>query len=289
MNQILAIILPVFSIVLVGYLYAQRYQPDMSVANRLNLEVFTPALILSVLAAEGFDLLAYTGLALAAAGVVLGAGLLAWPVARLMGWPLRTFLPPMMFNNSGNMGLPLAVFAFGEQALPAAMILFLVENTLHFTVGNAMLTRQFNPLSLIRMPMLLATLIGIVLSLANIVLPDVLYQTIDLIGQIAIPLMLFSLGVRMLAIDFSDWRIGMVGAIVCPLSGILIALPIAWLIGIEGTLLAQLLLFSVLPPAVLNFMLAEHYNIDRQRVAAIVLVGNLASVLVIPVTLYFVL
>ena len=84
--------------------------------------------------------------------VVLGSGLLAWPFARLFGFHSKTFLPPMMFNNSGNMGLPLALFAFGEAALPAAMVLFLVENTLHFTVGNAMLTGHVNPLRLLRLP-----------------------------------------------------------------------------------------------------------------------------------------
>ena len=64
----------------------------------------------------------YPGLAVAAALVVLGSGLLAWPRGRLFGFAPRVFLPPMMFNNSGNMGLPLALFAFGEAALPAAMI-----------------------------------------------------------------------------------------------------------------------------------------------------------------------
>jgi len=289
MLQVLSIIFPIFAIVLAGYLYARRHGPDMASANRLNLEVFTPALIFSVLSGEGFELARYAELAGAAMLVVLGSGLLAWPISRLMGYSSQTFLPPMMFNNSGNMGLPLALFAFGEAALPAAMILFLVENTLHFTVGNAILVRRINPLALLRMPMLVATLAGILVSVAQISIPGPLHEAIDLLGQVAIPLMLFSLGVRMTGVDLSDWRIGMVGAIVCPATGFAIAWFAAQWFDLSSIEAAQLIVFGALPPAVLNYMLAERYNIEPQRVAAIVLLGNLASVLTIPGALYLVL
>jgi hypothetical protein len=289
MLQVLQIVFPIFAIVGLGYLYALRHGPDMASANRLNLEIFTPALIFSVLSGEGFELGRYTDLALAAALVVLGSGVLAWPLARLLGFPTRVFLPPMMFNNSGNMGLPLALFAFGEAALPAAMILFLVENTLHFTVGNAMLTGHVNPLKLLRMPMLAATLAGLAVAVLEIPLPMPLRESIDLLGQIAIPLMLFALGVRMTGVDLADWRIGLAGAVVAPLSGLLIALPVVVWLPLDAVQQAQLIVFAALPPAVLNFMLAERYGIAPRQVAAVVLLGNLASLAVIPAVLFFVL
>jgi predicted permease len=289
MFQVFEIVFPIFAIVLLGYLYARRFGPDMASANRLNIEIFTPALIFSVLAGEGFELGRYAELAVAAAVVVLGSGLLAWPLARLSGFPSRVFLPPMMFNNSGNMGLPLALFAFGEAALPAAMILFLVENTLHFTVGNAMLTGHVNPLRLLRMPMLLATLAGLLVAVLSIRVPGPLYQAIDLVGQVAIPLMLFALGVRMTGVDLSDWRIGLAGALVGPAAGMLVAGGILLLVELPPLQAAQLLVFAALPPAVLNFMLAERYGIAPRQVAAIVLLGNMASLAILPAVLYFVL
>ncbi|MCB1798920.1 MAG: AEC family transporter, partial [Gammaproteobacteria bacterium] len=277
MFQVFEIVFPIFAIVLLGYLYARRHGPDMASANRLNLDIFTPALIFSVLSGEGFELGRYAELAGAALLVVLGSGVVAWPFARLLGYQSKMFLPPMMFNNSGNMGLPLALFAFGEQALPAAMILFLVENTLHFTVGNAMLTGHLNPLKLLRMPMLQATLAGIVVAVWQLRIPAPLHEAIDLLGQIAIPLMLFALGVRMTGVDLSDWRIGMAGALLCPLSGLLVAWLVTRSIALPGIQSEQLLVFAVLPPAVLNFMLAERYQIEPRKVASIVLLGNAAS------------
>ena len=289
MLQVFQIVFPIFAIVGLGYAYALRHGPDMASANRLNLEIFTPALIFSVLTGEGFELARYADLAVAAAIVVLGSGLLAWPVVRAFGFSSRVFLPPMMFNNSGNMGLPLALFAFGEAALPAAMILFLVENTLHFTVGNAMLTGHVNPLKLLKMPMLAATLAGLAVATFSLPVPGPLHEAIDLLGQIAIPLMLFALGVRMTGVDFADWRIGLVGAVVCPASGLLVALAVVAWIPLSEIQLAQLVVFAALPPAVLNFMLAERYGIAPRQVAAIVLLGNLVSLAVLPAVLFFVL
>ena len=289
MFQVFEIVFPIFAIVALGYFYARKFGPDMASANRLNLELFTPALIFSVLSSEGFELERYGELALAAGIVVLGSGLLVWPISRMLGYKNQVFLPPMMFNNSGNMGLPLALFAFGEAALPAAMILFLVENTLHFTVGNAMLTGHVNPLKLIRMPMLAATLAGLLVAVFDLGVPGPLHEAIDLLGQIAIPLMLFALGVRMTGVDLSDWRIGMAGAILCPLSGLVVAVAVVMFIDLPPIQQAQLIVFAALPPAVLNFMLAERYGIEPRKVAAIVLLGNLASLAVIPAALYFVL
>jgi predicted permease len=288
-DQILAIVFPIFAIVAVGFLFARRRPTDMSVANGLNLTVFTPALILSIMSAKNFQLAEYQQLALAAAVIVLGSGVLAWPLARLAGWQIKTFVPPMMFNNSGNMGLPLALFAFGEAALPAAVVLFLVENLLHFTVGNAMMEGRVHPLVLLRMPMLLATFVGVAISLGQMPIWAPLHQTIDLMGQIAIPLMLFSLGVRMTGLGLADWRMGMAAALVSPATGIVMALAVAWLLGLDGRDWQMLILFGALPPAVLNFIVAEKFGQQPREVAAVVLFGNLGSVVVMPLVLAWVL
>ncbi|MGA1691246.1 MAG: AEC family transporter [Sedimenticolaceae bacterium] len=289
MSQVISIIFPIFAIVLAGFLYARYRGTDMVAANRLNIEIFTPALIFSILSSEGFDLVQYADLAIGTAIVVLGTGLLVWPLTRLFNWPLPVFLPPMMFNNSGNMGLPLALFAFGEKALPAAMIMFLVENTLHFSVGNGIVTKSFSPLKLLRMPMLVATFAGIAVSMTQFPIWSPMAKSIDLLGEICIPLMLFSLGVRMTGVNLKDWQIGLTGAVLGPAVSVAIAVAILPWLNLSELETAQLIVFAALPPAVLNYLVAERYDIDPPRVAAIVLLGNLASVVVIPLALLWVL
>ena len=288
--RIVAIIFPIFFIVALGYIYAKlRSDTDMASGNRLNMDLFTPALIFDTLSARDYALGDYFGLTLAGTVVVLGSGLVAWPVARMLGYRWKTFVPPMMFNNCGNMGVPLIILTFGNQALPAAIVLLVTSNFFHFLLGQQLITQRWSFRTVFTNPMILATLLGITVATLDIRIPETLGTPIHMLGQIAIPLMLFSLGVRMLAIDFRDWQIGMAGALVCPLSGLLIALPLAWWMGLPAEQAQTLLLFSVLPPAVLNFMVAERYNQEPQRVASIVLIGNLMSVAIIPAALWFIL
>src|SRR6478752_8713419 len=134
-ERILGIILPVFSVILLGYVYARRANPDMTWVNRINMNVLAPALIFSALASKDFDLIANRVLIVGAIGVVLGSGLLAWPFARLLHEDPRSFVPPMMYNNCGNMGLPLAALAFGQAGLSAAVALFMAANLVYFSVG----------------------------------------------------------------------------------------------------------------------------------------------------------
>ena len=287
--QIFNIVFPIFSIVLVGFLYARRHAPDMAAANKLNIDVFAPALIFHVLSGKDFHLVEFQWLAVGAAVVVLGSGLIAWPVARLLGYQVKTFVPPMMFSNSGNMGLPLALFAFGEQALPAAVVLFIIENLLHFSVGMKMMDASTSLLRLMKMPMLIATFAGLAVAIFRIPVPTVIATPIEMIGQIAIPLMLFALGVRLISVNWGEWRIGLVGAIVCPLSGVILALVADLFLDLPSDQFAMLVVFGALPPAVLNYMVSERFGQEPQLVASIVMLGNLASVLVIPLVLAFVL
>jgi predicted permease len=286
---VLGIVLPVFGLVLVGYLYARRHRPDMTAASRVNLDVFTPALIFHVLSARDFHPADYLPLALGGALVVLGSGVVAWALSGALKRDFRTLGPPLMFNNSGNMGLPLAVLAFGEAALPGAVVLFLVENLLHFTVGVRILDRQAGLAALARMPLVLACLLGLTVSLLRVPIPQPIAQGIELLGQVAIPLMLFSLGVRLTEANLDHWGIGLVAGLARPLSGLLIALALLPLLAMAGDLPKQLILFAVLPPAVLNYIVAERYNQEPEVVAAIVIWGNLASLAVIPLTLVAVL
>ncbi|MBA4502490.1 AEC family transporter [Marinobacterium marinum] len=287
LERIFLTVLPLVAIVSVGFFYARAQHTDMTIANRLNIDVFCPALIFSVMSAKSFDLPTYSSLAIGALIVVLGSGLLLWPISRLLGVQSKTFLPPIMFNNSGNLGIPLLVLAFGEQALPAAVVLFLVENLLHFTVGIYMLDHRTNPFNVLRMPMIIATIAGLVVSTFEWTLPAAAQVPIDMLGQIAIPLMLFALGVRMTDVDFSNWKIGAWGSLLTPLSGVVIALALQPILQLEPVQFSYLLIFGALPPAVLNYMMAERYNQEPQQVASIVLLGNISSLVVIPVALAF--
>lgn len=289
LERILLIVMPLFAIVAVGFLYARRHRPDMRAATLLNMDVFVPALVFSALSSKEAALGAYGPLALAGVLLILGSGLIAWPAARLSGIPTRTLVPPMMFVNSGNMGIPLLVLAFGPQAMPAAVVLFLIENILHFSVGTRLLDRHADLRGVLLTPVMLACIAGLGVNLAGLEVPEPVRLPVEMLGQIAIPLMLFTLGVRMIDVTLDDWRLGLISALARPLVSVLLAWAIALLLGLPSEQTAILIVFAALPPAVLNTVFAERYGQEPERVASIVLIGNAAAMLTLPLVLLWVL
>lgn len=283
--RILSIIFPVFAIAAIGYFYGRYKRPDMTFANQLNMELFVPALVFSALASKSFDLATYHYLALGATAVILGSGLLAWPVAKWLRVDYKTFVPPMMFNNSGNMGIPLMILAFGPAALAAAIVLFIVEMALHFSLGAYIMDHRTRFLHLLRMPMIIATLLGLAVSFSGWEIPQTFAIVFKMLGDISIPLLLFSLGVRLNEVSFKDWRIGVWGAVFCPLSGMLIAWMVLPLLHLAPMQQGLLMIFGALPPAVLNYIVSEQYRQEPEKVASIVMLGNLGSLIFIPVAL----
>lgn len=287
--RILSIVLPVFLIALLGYVYGRYKRPDMNVVNQINMDVFVPALIFYALSRRDFEFADYSLAALAAVIVMLGSGLLAYPLARGLRLNWRTFVPPMMFTNVGNLGLPLMVLAFGDAALSIAVIFLVVENMLHFTLGRYFLDHSVRPWHVFQSPVVLATIAGLAFSVSGLSLPQALMLPIEMVGNISIPLLLFSLGVRLVDIDWGEWRIGLVSAVACPVTGIAVALVVAPLLGLPDLQSRQLILFAALPPAVLNYLFAEQFRQEPEKVASIVMIGNLAAALTIPVALYWLL
>ena len=287
--RLVAILFPIFGIVAAGYFYARQHKPEMAVANRLNMDVFVPALVFAAMAGKSFDLAAYAPLALGGLIILLTCGLLAWVLAKGAGVQPKTIVPPMMFNNSGNIGLPLAVLAWGEDALPAAVILFMVENTLHFSFGARLLDPGARLLTLWRVPVVFAAIAGLTVAVLKIPVWQPLVIAIKMLGDVSVPLLLFSLGVRMTDVSFREWRLATGSALLRPLAGMLIAAGVIQLLGLQGRDAAMLFVFGALPPAVLNFLFAERYRQEPERVASIVLIGNLAALVFLPLALALVL
>ncbi|MGH1426985.1 MAG: AEC family transporter [Arenicella sp.] len=288
MLPVISIIFPIFFIVLCGYIYACFEKPDMQVINRMILQLLVPALVFSVMSSKDFEIAIYSKLALAGVGVILASGLAAYFVAKLCHFQWKTLVPPMMFRNWGNLGIPLIVFAFGEQALNAAVILFLVGNVVHFSIGVILMSGRFNVREFFQTPVIIAMLLGLLVNIADIQMPVFLLRPLDMIGQAAIPLMLVSLGVRLQHVRWSDLSMAFVGAVLGPIIGLTIAFVLASLLGMSDLQTKQIMIFGALPPAVVNYMFAERYNLEPEKVASIVLLSNLVSIGVYFVLLYFI-
>lgn len=283
--RIADVIIPVFLIVAIGYGYARRSTPDLSVFNRIALDVLAPVLVYSALAAKDFHLADHVPLLIGGTVLILGSGLLAWPLARVLGAQPRTLVPVVMFNNCGNMGLPLALLAFGPANFGAAVALFSVSNLFHFSVGARITSASARTRDLLTSPLMIGTALGFASALTDVRPPDVLLSGLKLLGDALLPMMLFALGVRLTSLTRQGLALGVLGAVARPLLGLAIGIPLAWALELEGAARGQLLLFAALPPAVMQFMLAERYRQEPDKVAAMIMLGNALAVVFVPLAL----
>ena len=287
--RILEVMIPVIAVAGLGYLYSLRYRTDLAGINAISVNVFLPALVFTVMSSQDFDLDSYPGLAIAATAVFFGSGLIAWPVAVLLKYNTRTFVPPMMFNNCGNLGLPLALLAFGDTGLAPAIVLLIVTNLLYFSFGIYIVDRQVHWRNVLLSPPILASVAGLIVSLGDVPIPSMIATPIAMLGDALIPVMLFALGIRLVDVNLSDWKIGLVGAVLCPLTALIVGLGIQPLLQLPDDQFRQLLLYCALPPAVLVYLVAEQYQQEPEKVAAIVGFGNMAAIVIVPIMLPFVL
>lgn len=283
--RIVSILFPLVAIVSLGYGVGRYLKPDLAQANRLNVDVFVPALVFAAMASRDFHIAAYGTLLLVTFLLIVACGLVGWGVARVAGIEARTLVPPMMFNNSANLGLPLAVLAFGAEALPPMVAMFALSNLLQFSFGTWLLDHRAGAAGALRSPSVLAAIAGIAVGVSGVEVWPPLLMAIRMVGDIAIPLMLLALGVRLADSRIGAIGFGLFGAVLRPLSGMAVAWLLVSAIPLPPLDRSLVLLFGALPPAVLNFILAERYRQEPDKVASMVLIGNVAALVFLPIAL----
>lgn len=285
-EQVVGILFPVFALVLVGFSVGRWLKPDFRPINRINMDTFTPALVFSSLVSMPLDFEQVPLLSASLVAVLL-PGLIMIPICRLSGLSFKAWAPPHMFRNSGNLAIPLFTYTFGDSALASAVLLFVVSACIHISLGLALLS-EGNPFKqIIKMPIFLAASAALLLNLSGTQVWSPLYEATALLGQAAVPVMLLSLGAQMCNMRLSGLKIGVLCTLQSLFTGALAFAAIYWFIPLPTMQLQMMVLFTMLPPAVMNYLFAERLHIEPAKVASMVLFGNFFSILTLPLLLGF--
>ena len=285
-SKIASITLPIFTLVLVGFLYSRRVKPDLGGANKLVVDVALPVLIFISLSAKSFDpisALSFTGASIV---LVLLSGFIAWPLAQFSGATRQAFLPCAMFTNVGPIGIPLIALAYGPEGMPTAVVLLVISNILHFTLGTGVMSGTVDWRMVYANPLVWATVLGVTSSQLQLVLPDWVQTSCTMIGSVLVPMMLMSLGARLASSQVADAWVGVQSGVLILFVRIAAVLFTLWLIPLQGLERGALILFACLPPAVFNFMLADKFQVEPNKVASTVIVGHLLSLAFLPLGIW---
>lgn len=285
---VLQIVAPVFILAGIGFAWVRAgWEYRVAFVTRLAMTLAVPCLIFTSLMKTQIAPSALSTVALATLAAYAMVTITMFVVVRVGGLPARTYLSPLIFGNTGNLGLPLALFAFGEEGLGYAVVIFAIMAVYSFTVGLWIVAGGGSAIRVFKEPTVGASVLGGVFLIQGWTTPLWLTNTLELIGQMAIPLMLITLGVAIGRLRAS----GYLRAIVLSFLKFLICAALAWLAADllqMGPVPAAVLIVQVSTPvAVTSYLLAEKYGADAEQVAGLVVVSTLMSVALIPFLLAF--
>ena len=285
-SKIVSITLPIFTLVLVGFLYGRRVKPDLGGANKLIVDIALPVLIFISLSSKLFDPLAALLFTAASIALIVLSGLIAWPLAKFSGATVQAFLPCAMFTNVGPIGIPLIALAYGPEGMATAVVLLVISNVLHFTLGAGVMSGKVDWRMVYANPLVWATVLGVASSQFQLTLPQWVETSCTMIGSVLVPMMLISLGVRLASSQVADAWVGARSGVLILIIRIAAALLALWLIPLQGLERGALILFACLPPAVFNYMLADKFQVEPNKVASAVIVGHLMSLAFLPLGIW---
>lgn len=283
---VLQIVAPVFFLASIGFIWVKiGLEYRIQFVTQLAMTLSLPCLIFVSLMQTRIDPEALTALSLAsvmAYGIVSIAFLVLVRVLRLQS---RTYTAPLIFGNTGNLGLPLALFAFGDIGLSYAIIVFAVMALWSYTYGIWLVAGAGSLGRVLREPLVWATILGALFMWQGWETPEFVTNTLSLVGQIAIPVMLITLGVAVARLSAR----GLVQAAVLSFIKLVLCVSVAWGVGtlfeLDPTAFGVLVLQVATPVAVTSYLLAEKYGADAPSVAGLVVASTLMSVAALPLIL----
>lgn len=288
--EIMSIIAPVFICAAIGFGWARSGQAfDSQFISTLVMNIGAPCLIVGTLGKVNISAPHLSHIVMATVLVLLMTIVLSWMLCVMLGLSLRGFMASLCFPNSGNMGLPLSFFAFGNEGLGVALAVFLVMSCCHFSLGLALVSGRGSLYTVLRSPIVYAAMLSMALVYGDQQLPTWLQNTVDLLGGVSIPLMLITLGVSLQRLRVSDVYLSLGLAAARLLIGLSVGLLVVKLLALQGVVAAVVVLQSAMPAAVFNYLLAQRYNQQPEAVAGVVVVSTILSLVWLPFVLVLVL
>ena len=283
-------LLPILLLSGAGFTLGKLLPIDSRTIGRVVFYIFAPMLVFNLLIqndlklAEAVTVVAFTIVLILLMGVITLAIGFSMKLERPA---LMAVLIATMFGNTGNYGLPLVSFAFGESALQYASLYFVTTSILFNTVGILLASLGHASLKdallgLLKVPTVYGVLLAMLINVLNIDLPVALSRTIDLAAGGSIPMMIVLLGIELSRVQWSNNLRGVglsvsLRLLIAPF----IALGLGLLLGMQGVVWQAGITQASMPAAVNTTILAAEYKLDSSLVTAIVFIGTVLS----PITL----
>ncbi len=277
------VLVPVIAAILIGVVWGKRGKPvDTGAASQLVLNIGAPCLIFSTLSTLSIAPAELGRMALASI-MIMGGFILVGPLMlRLLKLPRGVYLLPVVFGNLGNLGLPLGLFAFGQEGLELALIMFATQSILFFTIGMWLISAQPSPMMMVKTPHPYAIALALAFTLTDTAPPVWLLNTTELLAGMTIPLMLIMLGVSLSRMHVTRLATPLVLALLRVAAGLGLSVVIGWVLGLDGVAQGVVTIACCMPGAVFNYLMAVRFDRSPGEVASYIVISTVVVLVLLP-------
>jgi predicted permease len=288
--ELAGVLLPVFALAALGFGWRKSGVPfEREFVMRLVLNVGGPCLIVDSLSGLTLPLAEVGRMALGGVTLFLATLAACFVILKLARMPVRTFLPALAIGNTGNLGLSVCFFAFGEEGLGLAVAVFVANSIGQFTLTPILQSGRSPWRTLVTTPVIYGAAIGSTLLVGGYALPEWIASTVEMLGNLLIPLMLIALGHTLAGLYVKRLPFAALWGLVRLVVGFAVALCVVAVLGLDGTARGVLILQGAMPAAVFSYLFAARYERAPDDVAGIVLLSTIFSMVTLPFVVVWVL
>ena len=288
--KLIDVIIPVFFVIGIGY-YLGKKNPDINTdfITTFAGNVGTPGMIFYTITTTGVTLSVFTEYFIYALIIIGGFALVGISFLLLLKKDFISELPPLILPNTGNMGIPICLFAYGTAGLGVASAIASVIILLHFTIGILLAKKSFSFKILIKNMPIYGIVISVLFLYFEWDVPGYLENTTFLLTYATIFLILMSLGIALTRLKVVSWtHASILGAVRVVLGPVICFCLISYL-NLEGFAAGVLLIQSCMPSAVLTYLVGSMYSEKKvvDSVASVIVTSTIMSFVTIPIVVYF--
>jgi malate permease and related proteins len=286
--KLFEVIFPVFFVIGVGY-YLGKKNPKLDTNFITNFagNIGTPAMIFYTVTTTGITFNIFTHYFVYALIMIGGFAVIGLIALYLLKKDLSMELPSLILPNTGNMGIPICLFAYGTQGLGVASAIASVIILFHFTLGVFLAKKKFSLDIVVKSPPVYAIIISVIFLYFQIKTPLFLENTTFLLTYATIFLVLMSLGIALTRFKFS-LKDSVILSFCRVILGPLIAFVVIYNFELSGFAAGVLLIQSAMPSAILNYLVGSMYSPKKvvESIASTIVVSTVASFLTIPIIVF---
>jgi predicted permease len=288
--KLIDVIVPVFFVIGIGY-YLGKKNPEINTdfITTFAGNVGTPAMIFYTITTTGVTLSVFTEYFIYALVIIGGFSLVGILFLLLLKKDFISELPPLILPNTGNMGIPICLFAYGTAGLGVASAIASVVILLHFTLGVLLAKKSFSVEILIKNMPIYGIIVSVIFLYFEWDVPGYLENTTFLLTYATIFLVLMSLGIALSRLKVVSWTHASILGAVRVIVGPLIGFGLIKFLNLDGFAAGVLLIQSCMPSAVLTYLVGSMYSEKKvvDSVASVIVTSTIMSFVTIPIVVYY--